>query len=40
MVNKNIFKAYDIRGKYPKEIDEASAKEIAEGFGRHSAPER
>jgi phosphomannomutase len=28
--NKNIFKAYDIRGKYPSEIDESAVAGIAE----------
>jgi phosphomannomutase len=37
-VDKSIFKAYDIRGKYPKEIDEKTAEVVAAAlagrFGR------
>ena len=32
MVNQSIFKAYDIRGKYPKEINEKAVAEIVEGL--------
>ena len=31
-MNPNIFKAYDIRGLYPSEIDETIAREIGRGF--------
>jgi phosphomannomutase len=31
-INSSIFKAYDIRGLYPGEIDEAVAKQIGRGF--------
>lgn len=31
-INKNIFKAYDIRGKYPDEINEESAYKIGRAF--------
>jgi phosphomannomutase len=31
-MNPNIFKAYDIRGLYPSEIDETVAREIGRGF--------
>ncbi len=33
-MNKSIFKPYDIRGKYPKELDEPAAKEIAAKMGK------
>jgi len=33
-INKSIFRAYDIRGKYPKEIDEESAFKIGRAFGQ------
>lgn len=32
-INKNIFRGYDIRGVYPKEIDEDTAYTIGLGFG-------
>jgi phosphomannomutase len=32
MINPNIFKAYDVRGLYPKEIDEGAARLIGRGF--------
>lgn len=32
---KSIFKAYDIRGRYPKEINELIVAEIAEALARH-----
>jgi phosphomannomutase len=31
-INPNIFKAYDVRGLYPGEIDEAAARQIGRGF--------
>ena len=35
MINQSIFKAYDIRGKYPQEINERVVFEIASALGRH-----
>lgn len=32
MINSKIFRAYDIRGKYPSEINESVVKEIIEKF--------
>ncbi len=34
-MNQNIFKAYDVRGRYPGEINEAAAEEIARRLARH-----
>ncbi len=34
-LHKNIFRGYDIRGIYPKEIDEDTAYSIGLGFGTH-----
>jgi phosphomannomutase len=31
-INTHIFKAYDVRGLYPSEIDEAAARQIGRGF--------
>lgn len=31
-MNPNIFKAYDVRGVYPTEVDEAAARDIGRGF--------
>ena len=31
-INSNIFKAYDVRGLYPQEVDEAAARQIGRGF--------
>src|SRR4249920_2992630 len=31
-INPTIFKAYDVRGLYPGEINEAAAREIGRGF--------
>ena len=31
-VNPDIFKAYDIRGTYPDQIDESIARDIGRGF--------
>jgi phosphomannomutase len=31
-INPSIFKAYDVRGLYPSEIDEAAARDIGQGF--------
>lgn len=33
-INPKIFKAYDIRGRYPEEINEAAAEHIAVGISR------
>ncbi len=33
--SENIFKAYDIRGKYPEEINEDAAYKIARAFARY-----
>ncbi|MDO8430286.1 MAG: hypothetical protein Q7S73_02890 [bacterium] len=38
MIKKSIFKAYDIRGKYPKELNEEAVFEIASALGRHFGP--
>jgi phosphomannomutase len=35
-MNKNIFKAYDIRGTYPEEINEKSAREIGAAFAKYT----
>jgi len=32
MINPNIFKAYDVRGLYPQEVDETAARQIGRGF--------
>jgi phosphomannomutase len=32
MINANIFKAYDVRGLYPQEINEDAARQIGRGF--------
>ncbi len=34
-MDKSIFKAYDIRGKYPKEVNEKDAEEIAGVLAGH-----
>lgn len=34
-INKNIFRGYDIRGKYREELDEETAYLIGLGFGTH-----
>jgi phosphomannomutase len=34
-INRKIFKAYDVRGKYPSEINERVAGEIAKALGNH-----
>lgn len=34
-MEKSIFKAYDIRGKYPKEINEEVAEKIASALARY-----
>ena len=31
-INPSVFKAYDIRGLYPSEIDETAARDIGRGF--------
>lgn len=33
MINPSIFKAYDIRGRYPEEINEETVAEIADWLG-------
>ncbi len=37
-MNKEIFKAYDIRGKYPREINEAAISEIISGLKKIFIP--
>ncbi len=32
MINPNIFKAYDVRGLYPQEVNEDAARQIGRGF--------
>jgi phosphomannomutase len=32
MINPNIFKAYDVRGLYPQEVNEEAARQIGRGF--------
>ena len=32
MINPNIFKAYDVRGLYPQEVNEDGARLIGRGF--------
>ena len=32
MINPNIFKAYDVRGLYPQEVNEEAARLIGRGF--------
>ena len=32
MINANIFKAYDVRGLYPQEVNEEAARQIGRGF--------
>lgn len=34
-INRKIFKAYDVRGKYPSEINEAAVEEIARAVAGH-----
>jgi len=34
-MNPNIFKAYDIRGKYPEEINEEAVAEITKALAKH-----
>lgn len=34
-INRNIFRAYDVRGQYPKELNEKSVLKIAEVLSRH-----
>ncbi|OGY62433.1 MAG: hypothetical protein A2745_03095 [Candidatus Harrisonbacteria bacterium RIFCSPHIGHO2_01_FULL_44_13] len=34
-MNPSIFKAYDIRGRYPEEIDEAAVTEIVKALAQH-----
>lgn len=34
-MDKNIFKAYDVRGKYPKELNEKIAEKIAGVLAKH-----
>ena len=35
-----IFKAYDVRGLYPTQIDEEAARRIGYGFGTFAAADR
>ena len=34
-MDARIFKAYDVRGQYPEEINERTVRTIAEALGRH-----
>jgi phosphomannomutase len=34
-INPNIFKAYDVRGLYPGEINEDAARQIGRGFAAY-----
>lgn len=34
-MDKTIFKAYDIRGRYPKELDEETARAVGQSMGKH-----
>lgn len=34
-IDQKIFKAYDVRGKYPSEFNEAAASAIAKALGKH-----
>lgn len=38
VINPSIFKAYDIRGRYPKELDHKAAAAIARGFAAFLRP--
>ena len=38
-LNTSIFKAYDIRGLYPSEINEEVARQIGRGFVVRISPE-
>lgn len=40
MLNKSIFRSYDVRGIYPKEIDEEAAHEIGKAFARMTGARR
>jgi phosphomannomutase len=40
MLDPNVFKAYDVRGVYPSEIDEEGAYAIGRGFVEEFEPER
>ncbi len=37
-MNENIFRAYDIRGIYPKEIDEEFAERLGRAYGKYIGP--
>ena len=39
-INRGIFKAYDVRGLYPGEIDEAAARQIGRGFATYLKAKR
>ena len=39
-LDPKAFKAYDVRGTYPDQIDEAGARAIGHGFARHLEPKR
>jgi len=40
MINKTIFKSYDIRGVFPSELDEKTAFAIGRGFVRHTGAKK
>jgi phosphomannomutase len=35
MIDESIFKAYDIRGTYPEQLDEGVARDIGRAFVNH-----
>src|SRR6185503_20052875 len=39
-INSSIFKAYDVRGLYPQEVDEEAARQIGGGFVRYLKAKR
>ena len=39
-INRAIFKAYDIRGLYPSEVNEEAARQIGRGFVAYLQAER
>ena len=39
-INPHIFKAYDVRGLYPSEIDEQAARQIGRGFAQYLKAKR
>ena len=38
MLDPSVFKAYDVRGVYPTELDEEGAYRIARGYAEHFEP--